>query len=300
MKTKIRSNFFYLSLFILAAVCFASAGWVSADSPARAVAGKQRVVKRWAFPTEPILLTNLRAKGLGVQSGKPFTADDEWLKGLRFDVENKSSQPVAFLQVHVLLYGVKGYDTPLSIPLKWGEHPMVRSGQVISKPVYTLAPGGKISLTVTEEQYANVRNLVEKGDSMANVGEVRLLTGSVMFADGTVWKGGTLMGPDAARAGVWTEKKDDLAKNSSYLPGDAAYGHASVRVGQTACGPSCRRASGMILISCCSGECFKQHERTTFSPPPGCATPVSITLSCQPCSFQTCLTQEAAPCYDMA
>jgi hypothetical protein len=296
VKAKVQPSFFCLGLLVVAAVCFTTVGWVSADSPVRVPAAKQRVVKRWAFNAEPILLTNLHSKGLSVSSGKPFAADDEWLQGLRFDVENKSMQSIAFLKVHVLLYGVKGFDSALSIPLQWGEPPTLRGGRVVSESLNPLAPGGKISLAVTEEMYARVKNLVEQEDSITNVREVRLLTSSVMYTDGTVWKGGSLLSPDKTRAGVWTEKKGESAKNNSYLAGSEAYGHTNIKASLQACS-GCRRVSGSIFLECCSGECFMTPERTTFASGPGCAQAVAVTLSCQPCSFQTCLTQESAPCY---
>jgi hypothetical protein len=296
LKAKAQSKLFYLVVCVLAATCAVSVGLVSADSSTRGSGAKQRVVKRWAFASEPILLTNVRAQNASVLSNKPFAADDEWLRGLRFDVLNKSLQSIAFVKVHVLLYGVKGYEGALSIPLQWGEPPLLSGGAVVSQPMDSLAPGNKVSLAVTAEMYARVKGMVEKQDTMANVSEVRLLTSSVMYTDGTVWKGGSLLYPDEKRAGVWTERTDDLAKSNSYLPGSEAYGHANI-IKASMSPAGCKRVSGSFFISCCSGECFVTPERTTFANDPGAAQSEPVTISCQPCSFQTCLNNEPAPCY---
>jgi hypothetical protein len=271
---------------------------VSADSSVKAPAAKQRLIRRLAFDAEPINITNLRAKGASVQLSKLFAGDDEWLKGLRFDVENKTLQSIAFLKVHVLLYGVKGYDNPLSIPLQWGEPPVLKGAQVVREPQNPLAPGRKVELVVTEELYARIRDVVNKQDAMANISEVRLLTSSVIFKDGTVWKGGSVLYPDEARAGVWREGKTDAAKSSSYLNNVAAYGHAAsaVKPNPVWC-EGCQRVTGGFLIECCSGECYVTPERATFGPGPGCVSRQAVTILCQPCSYQTCLTQEAIPCY---
>ncbi|HEY0407110.1 MAG TPA: hypothetical protein VGC89_15370 [Pyrinomonadaceae bacterium] len=296
MKTKVHTWFFYLGAFVLAALCFTAVKLVSAESSIAAPTARQRLVKRWAFASEPVSVRGLQAKGASIESNKPFAATDDWLKGLRFDVENTSLQSIAFVKVHVLLYGVKGYEGALSIPLQWGEPPLLKGGEVISKPVNALAPGGSLTLAVTEEMYTHVKGMVEKSDSMANVSEARLLTSSVMFADGTVWKGGSLLYPDETRAGVWKERKDDLSKTNSYLASSAGYGHANIIRATPIC-EGCLRVTGSIFINCCSGECFMTPERATFASDKGCATRVPVTLSCQPCSIQTCLTQEAAPCY---
>lgn len=297
MKTKAQSYLFYLGVFVLAAMCVTALGIVSADSSISVSPTKQKLVKRWSFPSEPISVINLQWKGTSVQSGKLFAGDDEWIKGLRFDVENTSMQSIAFLKVHVLLYGVKGYDSALSIPLQWGGPPLLKGTEVVSKPINSLKPGSKVNLAVTDEMYARIRSMVEKNDSMANVGTVKLLTSSVMFADGTVWKGGSVLYPDEKRAGVWKERNEDSTKPNSYLSSVTAFGHASVKANCPAWCEGCRRVSGSIFINCCSGECFMTPERTTFASGPGCAQSVPVTLSCQPCSIQTCLTQEAAPCY---
>jgi hypothetical protein len=295
LKAKAQSKLFYLAVCVLTATCAVSVGLVSADSSIRVSGAKQRVVKRWAFASEPILVTNVQAQSASVQSDRPFAAGDEWLRGLRFDVLNKSLQSIAFVKVHVLLYGVKGYEGALSIPLQWGEPPLLSNGAVVSRPIDSLTPGNKVSLAVTAEMYARVKGMVEKQDTMANVSEVRLLTSSVMYTDGTVWKGGSLLYPDEKRAGVWTERKDDLAQSNSYLPGNAAYGHANI-IKASMSPAGCKRVSGSIFISCCSGECFVTPQRATFANDRGCAQAEPITISCQPCSIQTCLNQEAVPC----
>ena len=295
MKSKLQSTFFYLGVLVLVPICFAAGTLTGESADTNPTAAKQRVVKRWAFASEPILLTNLQSKGLNVLSGEPFAADDEWFKGLRFDIENQSTQPIAFLRVYVLLYDVKGYDGALGIPLQWGQPPTLRGGRVVSNPINPLARGSKITLSVTEEMYERIKGLVEKKDSIANVSEVRLLTSSVIYTDGTMWKGGSLLYPDETRAGVWTEKKDELAKNSSYLPSNGAFAYANVEASASTYA-GCKRVSGSFFLQCCSGECHVTVERTTFASNPGCAMPVAVTVSCQPCSFATCLTQEAAPC----
>jgi hypothetical protein len=295
MQTRVHTYVFSLGVLVLAAVCLVAVGLVSADTSAVGAAGKQRLIRRWAFASEPVSVTGLEAKGRSVQSDRLFAADDEWIKGLRFDVENTSMQAIAYLKVHVLLYGVKGYGNALSIPLQWGEPPSLRGGEVVSKVGNPLAAGGHVSLSVNEEMYARIKAMVEKNDSMANVCEVRLLTSSVMFTDGTVWKGGSLLYPDETRAGVWKERKDDLTTANPYLSSAAAYGHASI-IKASAAPAACRRVSGSIFISCCSGECLVTPERATFAGNPGAAQPEPVTISCQPCSLQNCLSQEAVPC----
>jgi hypothetical protein len=129
-----------------------------------------------------IVVTGVAVAGRQVTPGQPFTAGDDWLRGLTLRVKNVSSKPITYLQFSLSFPEAHYHGGGLGQTLSYGRN--MASGQN-APGAMSLSPGEEAELTLTDEEFHNFRSFAERLNGSADFHRLWLGTATVKFADGT-------------------------------------------------------------------------------------------------------------------
>lgn len=168
----------------------------TAGQPRTAAAGqgKDKSVSYLSHGNEPVEVTDLKLKGISRAFGQKFSDEgDDWFRGLKIRVKNRSGKSIVYLQVSMLLDRPDDPDSrhnkPFSFYLRFGRDPreVGGAGPASAEPV---PHGAARDLGLSEGDYERLQRHFRSLGHTTKVKDIRLVLGMVAFDDGTAWAGG--------------------------------------------------------------------------------------------------------------
>ena len=156
---------------------------------------RERVVRLIPQSTDPVEITALRVRGNPLNFGQPFSSNDDWVRGLAVNVRNISGRNIIYARV-ALNFPLD--DLPDGNPdasvyrinLVYGYHP--QSNETALPEITPLAPGGTVTLTVSEVEERGLRRTLRA----RGVGRALLLTRAKIFTEVVFFDQNTMWGGD--------------------------------------------------------------------------------------------------------
>ena len=138
---------------------------------------RERLVKKFAWPGEPVQIVALRAEGEKVDFGHGFQANDDWLRGLTLSVKNVSDKTVCWINIAIdinpesrehgirdrLLYGMR----PSDISEGDGQH--------------ILRPGEIVDIRFPEKSYEELKAFMKEKNYPSSIVAVKVSVDEVGF-----------------------------------------------------------------------------------------------------------------------
>lgn len=127
-------------------------------------------------------VVDIKVAGQSVTPGRPFMADEEWLRNLSVRIKNTSSKPIASIRLQLSLPEAKYRAGGLGISLNYGGRTKAEKETGDAKP---LVPGGETELKFTAAEYESHRKFVSERSSVSSFSRLIFGHASVSFEDGT-------------------------------------------------------------------------------------------------------------------
>ncbi|HVF88406.1 MAG TPA: hypothetical protein VM866_12495 [Pyrinomonadaceae bacterium] len=151
----------------------------------------ERVIVARSLPSRPgddvLEVVNIKVAGQSVTPGRPFTADEEWLRNLSVRIKNTSPKPIESIRLQLSLPEARYRAGGLGISLNYGGRTKAEKEAGDIKP---LMPGGEAELKFTAADYESNQKFVSERSSVSSFSRLVFGQASVNFEDGTrgvVW-----------------------------------------------------------------------------------------------------------------
>lgn len=158
---------------------------------------KERVIVKLGKRDNPVKITLVKTKKGVVKTGKNFTDEDDWFKGLTISVGNASSKTITYLVVELFFPRpeVQQGQLPLAYPLSIGRLTS-RSGSVPTRNFNPILSGDTVDISLSDANYEAIKTMLIQNGFPESIKKIRLSVREVYFTDGTVWMAGAWFGPD--------------------------------------------------------------------------------------------------------
>ena len=149
--------------------------------PAIAAPLRNRTVKKFSRPAEPVKIISGNVQGKPIVFGKAFAGRDNWLGGLKFVIKNTSTKPVIWVKVAFSFYkdNERGYGLNdfMTYGVGTSDVEKLRGG---GPP---LKPGETAEVSYSWEQYQSVRDILDGMGYPRSIVQVQVSVDEVNFGD---------------------------------------------------------------------------------------------------------------------
>ncbi|HXM50339.1 MAG TPA: hypothetical protein VN956_21030 [Pyrinomonadaceae bacterium] len=163
---------------------------------------KKRVEKHKTFLKLPLEVFEAKIGDRPIALGEQFDGDLDWLKGLKIKVKNKSDKTITWASIFFIFPETRLIGPVMMDQLFIGQ----RSDISPKNPPLDLKPGEEMELPL-ESHFNSIKQLIESHSRLDLVNDVDIEVHEVMFADGTLYSGGSMWkpNPDTASPHKWVE-----------------------------------------------------------------------------------------------
>jgi uncharacterized surface protein with fasciclin (FAS1) repeats len=170
-------------------------------APATQQRTRDRVVKLYSWPNEPVKIVAVKLRGgEQINPGIPFRAVDDWVRGLTLTVTNVSKKPVCF--IHVELHLPRPDDATGEAA---NDALMFACDPVTALTPNPLMPGKSMDMVLTDSDYVAHEALLERYGYPPSVINLELKVREVEFfgEKDRKWSKGQMMRQDPNSPGDW-------------------------------------------------------------------------------------------------
>lgn len=153
---------------------------------------QERVIVKKSDWNPPVKISQVKTKKGVVELDKPYSDDNDWLKGLTVRLDNHSGKDVTYLEVEVLFR--RPNDTANEPPgvwhLEYGEDPFrYQTGEPVPDiKIKPIKDGDSFEVSLSDHDFDQVNTFLRNIKySVVNGIEVRVMV--IGFGDGTAWTG---------------------------------------------------------------------------------------------------------------
>jgi hypothetical protein len=164
-----------------------------------------RVIKQKSWRDEPVKVTLLKVRGKSIKLDQDFEEDDDWLNGLTISVTNTSDKPITYLGFRIDFPHPGGISRDNPIPaydFSYGHKPS-SANTASPDDIKPIMPGETKDFTISDNDYAIVRQLLGQSGYPAIIKHIDIVLDDIGFADGTLWRAGTMHKRDPNNPGKW-------------------------------------------------------------------------------------------------
>ena len=162
---------------------------------------QERLLEKYIHRKEPVRIKAIKRKRGDANVGKKFLDDDDWLKGLSFNLENISGKNITYIQLE-LEFPRSDDVPPLVFPIIYGQGPL-SDGSLPASTSAPIKPGEEVVLSLSDQVYAALQQVLEGQKYSKSIKHVILDIRAVLFDDGLMWRAGRLMRRDPADPTRW-------------------------------------------------------------------------------------------------
>lgn len=147
---------------------------------------KNKVVEALYPPDAPVQVEELTVSGKFIKLGDKFEADESWLSHLSLKIKNKASKTVVRIKMDLFFPETKASGNMMAFPISFGQDPLAGSGSPTR-----LTAGDATDISLSENEYARLKNFIERRHSVGSIHKVTLQINTIYFEDGTIWSYGS-------------------------------------------------------------------------------------------------------------
>jgi hypothetical protein len=195
------------------------------NAPAFARLSQKRDIKLVVIPGQPVKVIEVKVGGHVVKPGDTFTADDNWLKGLRLKLKNTSGRSITSLQIEIIIPEYVTGGKAILLPITYGREPSDAGCSRVSTPAKGILDGDNVELVFSAEDYRRVGQLLAGMGVNTSISDIEVRVGMTIFGNATAWSEGAQLRRDDKRPGQWTvarrhQTTADLRSESFYRLND--------------------------------------------------------------------------------
>ena len=149
----------------------------------------------------PVEVVSVRVKGEDVAPGRPFAADDDWLRGLTITVKNVSDKPLIFVGLSLRLPNAadKSKSAQMTGPLSYGCWPGFPCRADAKGSYGEIMPGAVQEVELMAANYESFMAALVKVSAALPVESVEYDVDTVFIDADTMWSRGFLFKRDAVK-----------------------------------------------------------------------------------------------------
>jgi hypothetical protein len=154
------------------------------------------------YANQPVEIVGLRIDGklAELSEGVKVGAETEWLKGLSWEIKNRSNKNILSIDLYVMFPDTQANGPIFVCPMHYGNDPKATAG---SESVEPLKPGDTARFAISNGIYAGIKRHLESRMSLAEVNHVRVRPELIVFDDDTAWSMGEEMHRDPGKPSRW-------------------------------------------------------------------------------------------------
>jgi len=154
------------------------------------------------YPNQPVEIVGLRIDGkvANLNEGVKVEAETEWLKGLSWEIKNRSNKNILSIDLYVMFPDTQANGPIFVCPMHYGNDPKATAG---SGSVEPLKPGDTAGFAISNGIYSGIKKHLESRMSLAEVNHVRVRPELIVFDDDTAWSMGQEMHRDPDKPSRW-------------------------------------------------------------------------------------------------
>lgn len=168
---------------------------------------RNRTIKKFSRPAEPVEVIAGKVKGRTIVFGKPFASTDRWLGGLTFKIKNNSTKSVAWVKV-ALKFPNSRHPGPYLVDFT--TYGIGRSDiEKLRGGGPPLKPGEMAEVSYSWEQYRSIRDSLDGMDYPRSIMQIEVSVQQVMFAGDhdVMWIEGQMCKEDYRSPTGWSPVK---------------------------------------------------------------------------------------------
>jgi hypothetical protein len=174
------------------------------SSPAFARRSRERDIKLAVIPGEPVKVVEVKVAGRAVKPGDTFTADDNWLNGLRLKLKNTSGRSITSLQIEFYIPESVTGGNAILLPVAYRRESSRADCSRVSAPAKAILDGDNLEVVFSAEDYSRARQILAGKGVNTPISDIEVRVGMTVFDDGTAWSEGHQLRRDDSRPGQWT------------------------------------------------------------------------------------------------
>ena len=190
---------------------------------------RKRIIEETPYPACPVKIVSTTNSRHKIRSKEPFMDDDDWLKGLKIEVVNKSDKTVTYVGIDLLFERPpeQAGQPPGFWDLNYGRDPFSMSAEeaaVASKSkskIKPILPGetAYIHLQLAGPPHEDLKAFLKEIGYPVAIDRIRLWVSTVGFDDGTAWGGSYyIRDPSAPHGWRLKDPPQGYPKKSAIFP----------------------------------------------------------------------------------
>jgi len=155
---------------------------------------KERIIERLPVgKNEPIAITDIKVDGQGVSLDKKFRASDDWLQSLVISIKNKSDKVILFASIRLQFpRPPRPQDPPMAVyDVSYGNWALQTRRPTSEEVLVGASTGEVVEIRLSPQQSDGLRGFLTATNYPSSIEKVDLSIGHVIFADDTMWYGGS-------------------------------------------------------------------------------------------------------------
>lgn len=166
---------------------------------------RERTIRRLPVEqNEPIAITDIKVDGRSVSLDKKFTADDEWLRSLVFSVKNTTDKLILFASIRLQFPRPAGSrDIPDIYYMAYGNGALQTRLPTSQEILVGASPGETFEIRLFDQQFVGLREFLTATHYPPSIEKADLSISNVIFADDTMWYGGSQAQRDPKDPSTW-------------------------------------------------------------------------------------------------
>lgn len=153
---------------------------------------RKQVTVRFGFEVSPISLTGFSIEGRNLSFDERFSAEGDWLAGLRVKVRNDSGRTIKSVSLGISFPETSRTGSEMGSNLHYGPNPITQA-EAENQP--RVAPGQSFEIGIGKYP-GSLKKFLETRQSFDTISRMLLDISYIDFEDGTRWSGGQYTKPD--------------------------------------------------------------------------------------------------------
>jgi len=152
----------------------------------------------------PIKILEISIGKQKVSLDQNMAARPDWLKGLKFKIENASGETINHISIALDFPETAATGNMMRWSMTYGPYPLPYNGPNKRANETPLAPGALLDLEV---EFESLKKFLSSSQGMDALTQVRIIVDSIYYDDGTAWMLGQIMKQDPENPRRWTPVK---------------------------------------------------------------------------------------------
>lgn len=158
--------------------------------------GRRQISRDYWF-NEPIKIDRLFRGDQPVGVDERFSADSDWLKGLKVRIKNNSGKDISYISLDLEFPETLATGNVMIFSFSYGPQPIRKAEQYETikgqKPV---PAGGNVEMVLDDSMFGQLKKFLESRQALDSLARVKIRISMIYFTDDTAWGTGSFLTRD--------------------------------------------------------------------------------------------------------